>query len=110
MHVLHYLDEIRPMDEIKEISQMTSEKAKPDEQEMALGKTLVEQLTSQELDLGKYSDTYSQKVEDLIDAKSKGKEVITAPESVQESTTDLLAALKASISTKTRSPKKEKRL
>ena len=45
MHVLHYLDEIRPMDEIKEISENASNKTKPDEQELALGRTLAEQLT-----------------------------------------------------------------
>src|ERR671930_639118 len=91
MHILHYLDEIRPMDEIKEISEMASAKVKLDEQELSLGKTLVEQLSSDELDISKYSDAYTKQVEELIEAKAKGKELVTAPEVTgPESTKDLL--------------------
>jgi DNA end-binding protein Ku len=108
MHVLHYLEEIRPMDEIKEISEMASGKAKIDEQELNLGKLLVDQLTSEKLDLSEYSDTYSEKVKELIDAKAKGKQVITTPEiEASESTKDLLAALKASIGAKTKEARKK---
>lgn len=98
MHVLHYLDEIRPIDEIKELSEMASAKTKPDEKELQLGKTLVDQLTTPEFDAGGYSDTYSKEIENLIEAKAKGRELVTASEAgTQQPTKDLLEALKASV-------------
>jgi DNA end-binding protein Ku len=45
MHILHYMDEIRPVDQIKEISESTP--AKIDSKEMELGQLLVQNLTSQ---------------------------------------------------------------
>jgi len=110
MHVLHFLDEIKPMDEIKEIAELASAKVKLDEQELSLGKTLVEQLTSDDLDIGEYSDAYTKQVEELIQAKAKGKDLVTAPEVTSVgSTSDLLAALKASVSTKNGIGKKKGR-
>jgi DNA end-binding protein Ku len=107
MHVLHYLEEIRPMDEIKEIVQVAASKIKLDERELTLGKTLVEQLSSEELDLSEYSDTYTKQVEELIEAKAKGKDLVSSPDvTAPESTKDLLAALKASVSAKTKGGKK----
>lgn len=107
MHVLHYLDEIRPLDEIKEISEIASAKVKLEEQELSLGKTLVEQLSADELDVSEYSDAYTKQVEELIEAKAKGKELVTAPEiSAPESTKDLISALKASVSAKTKRSRK----
>ena len=107
MHVLHFLDEIRPLDEIKEISEVASAKVKLDEQELALGKTLVEQLSSDELDISDYSDAYTKQVEELIEAKASGKELVKIPDAaVPESTKDLLSALKASVSTKGRKTRK----
>lgn len=96
MHILHYLDEIKPMDEIKEIAELTSAKTKLDEQELALGKTLVEQLTTKELDLSEYSDAYSKQLEEMINAKAQGKIHVVKEEAVAE-TKDLLEALKASV-------------
>jgi DNA end-binding protein Ku len=107
MHMLHYLDEIRPMDEIKDIGDLASAKVKLEEQEVSLGKMLVEQLSSENLDLSQYSDIYTDKVKELIEAKARGKEIISAPEpSEPESTKDLLAALKASVSAKSKGPKR----
>jgi DNA end-binding protein Ku len=97
MHQLHYLDEIKPMDEIKEIAETTAGKSKADEQEVSLGKTLVENLTSDEFDIGQYSDVYAEQVEQLISAKAQGKTVIAKEQAEPESSKDLLAALKASV-------------
>jgi DNA end-binding protein Ku len=108
LHVLHFLDEIRPMDEIKEITANATAKIKINEQELELGKTLVEQLTSEELDISGFYDAYTKEVEQLIAAKTKGKEIIaTAQPESEESAKDLLSALKASIGT--RSVKTRKR-
>jgi non-homologous end joining protein Ku len=89
------------MDEIKEITANTTAKIKINEQELELGKTLVEQLTSDELDISEFYDAYTKEVEQLIAAKTKGKEIIatTQPES-EESARHLLSALKASIGTR----------
>ncbi len=101
MHMLHYLDGIRPADEIPELKDM--QKVSLDSKELSLGKLLVENLSSEHFDLSKYSDAYSQELEKLIDSKVKGKPVIEKPvEKVQE-TQDLVAALKASLQQQTKS-------
>src|ERR687891_778533 len=97
MHVLHYLDEIRPMDEIKEISETAASKVKLGEQELALGKILVEQLGSDQFDISNYSDAYTDELEKLIEAKSQGRRHIVKDEEPKETTRDLLEALKASV-------------
>lgn len=108
MHQLKYLDEIKPMDEIEGIS--SGEQPKVEDKELSLGKTLVDNLTSEQFDIGKYSDTYSKELEKLIEAKSKGHKLTLSEEEGEktEDTTNLLEALKASISTKTK-PRKLKR-
>ncbi len=104
MHQLKYLDEIRPMDEIGGLD--SSQKI--DANELSLGKTLVENLTSEEFDPGQYSDAYAKELEKLIKAKSKGEKIsIKKEEEKQEETTDLLKALKASISMETK-PSRQK--
>jgi DNA end-binding protein Ku len=105
MHQLKYLDEIRPMDEIAGIgdnsSSITSQKI--DAKELSLGKTLVDNLTSKELDIGQYSDTYAKELEKLIEAKSKGQKVSIETEKEEEDTTkDLVEALKASLKVKSK--------
>jgi DNA end-binding protein Ku len=99
MHQLHYLDEIRPMDEIKGLDSATSSsKIKMDEQEISLGKTLVENLTAESFDQSKYSDAYAKQLEELVSAKAAGKTLITSePLTEAESGKDLLEALKASV-------------
>ena len=102
MHLLHYLDEIRPMDEIKERAASAANKIKLEEQELALGKMLVEQLGSNRFDISNYSDAYASELERLIEAKSQGKIHTVEEEEPKETTKDLLEALKASI---TKSPR-----
>jgi DNA end-binding protein Ku len=97
MHQLKYLDEIRPMDEIGNLDSLQ----KVDSKELELGKTLVENLTTEKFDPGQYSDTYAKELEKLIDAKSKGQKVV--PNQVDEEpeeTTDIIEALKASLKVK----------
>jgi DNA end-binding protein Ku len=100
MHQLKYLDEIRPMDEIAELD--SSQKI--DVKELSLGKTLVENLTTEKFDPGLYSDTYAKELEKLIEAKSKGQKVTVKEEEEEpEETTDILEALKASLKVKPKS-------
>jgi len=98
MHQMHYLEEIKPMDEIKEIAANSIGKLKIDEQEIALGKTLVENLTSKDFDMSEYSDTYAKQVQELISAKAQGKTHIIKEQAAEpEAGKDLLEALKASV-------------
>ena len=101
MHQLKYLDEIRPMDEIGNLDSLQ----KVDSKEISLGKTLVENLTTEKFDPGQYSDSYAKELEKLIEAKSKGLNVtIKEEEEKVEETTDILEALKASLKVKGKSP------
>ncbi len=92
MHVLKYLDEIRPTDEIPEITELTKEKAKLEAEEISLAKMLVDKFSSKDLDLSEYSDTYAKELERLIDAKSKGKPLVAKAEPKQKTAPDLLEA------------------
>jgi DNA end-binding protein Ku len=105
MHQLRYLDEIRPMDEIGNLDSLQ----KVDPKELSLGKTLVENLTTEKFDPGQYSDTYAKELEKLIEAKSEGQEIV--PKQVEEEpdeTTDIIEALKASLQVKNKPPKQRK--
>jgi DNA end-binding protein Ku len=105
MHQLRYLDEIRPMDEIGNLDSLQ----KVDPKELSLGKTLVENLTTEKFDPGQYSDTYAKELEKLIEAKSKGQEIV--PKQVEEEpeeTTDIIEALKASLQVASKSSKQRK--
>ena len=105
MHQLKYLDEIRPMDEIGNLDSLQKVESK----ELSLGKTLVENLTTEKFDPGQYSDTYAKELEKLIEAKSKGQEVIPKQEEKEpEETTDIIEALKASLKVKPKSSAKAK--
>src|ERR671914_1036886 len=100
MHQLKYLDEIRPMNEIGNLDSLQ----KIDSKELSLGKTLVDNLTIEKFDPDQYSDTYAKELEKLIEAKSKGQEIV--PKQVEETleeTTDIIEALKASLKVKARS-------
>ena len=103
MHILHYLEEIRPIDEIGAIDAVP--KGKSDEQELTLGKTLVENLTSKSFDPSKYSDVYTAKLKKMIEAKAHGKMLVVNEQPEPESGMDLLEALKASVSKSKRKTK-----
>jgi DNA end-binding protein Ku len=105
MHQLKYLDEIRPMDEIGNLDSLQ----KVDSKELSLGKTLVDNLTTEKFDPGQYSDTYAKELEKLIEAKSKGQEpVVQRAEETPEETVDIIEALKASLKVKPKSSAKAK--
>ena len=102
MHQLRYLDEIRPMDEISNLDILQ----KVDSKELSLGKTLVENLTTEKFDPSQYSDTYAKELEKLTEAKSTGQEIVPKQEEEEpEETTDIIEALKASLQVKDKSSK-----
>ena len=114
MHQMKYLDEIKPMDEIGELSssfsQQNSQQQQLDNKEVSLGKTLVENLTSEDFDPTKYSDTYTEQLKKLIEAKSKGQKIKEISRGQgEDDTKDLLEALKASLKTNSNTIKSSKR-
>jgi len=98
MHILKYLDEIRPVDEIPEIAQ--SKQSKLDPQEISLGQLLVQKYSKKQFDIGDYSDNYVKELEKLIDAKIKGKTFVSTAPKEKTVSKDLLEALKASVEIK----------
>ena len=94
------------MDEIGNLESLQ----KVDSKELSLGKTLVENLTTEKFDPGQYSDTYAKELEKIIEAKSKGQEIVAKKEEEEtEETTDIIEALKASLKVKPKSSAKAKR-
>ena len=88
------------MDEIGNLDSLQ----KVDSKEISLGKTLVENLSTEKFDPGQYSDSYAKELEKLIEAKSKGQKVpIKEVEETPEETTDIIEALKASLKVKGKS-------
>jgi DNA end-binding protein Ku len=67
MHLLYYMDDIRPVDEISELKDL--QRAAVDNKELSLGKLLVENLSSEQFNLSKYSDSYAKELEKLIQSK-----------------------------------------
>jgi DNA end-binding protein Ku len=104
MHQLRYIDEIKPVDEVEEMSgAAASSQPSIDNKELSLGKTLVENLTSKEFDISEYSDEYTKQLEQLINAKVSGKKTFhNASAENEDVSKNLLEALKASIQQKTR--------
>jgi DNA end-binding protein Ku len=87
------------MDEIGNLESLQ----KVDPKELSLGKTLVENLTTEKFAQGQYSDSYAKELEKLIEAKSKGQEVVPMKEEEEpEETTDIIEALKACLKVKAR--------
>ena len=108
MHQLRYIDEIKPVDEVEGMDgSVSSQQPSIDNKELSLGKTLVENLSSKEFDIGQYSDEYTKQLEQLINAKIAGKQTLNVTESGNAKEDDvsknLLEALKASVKQKNKS-------
>jgi DNA end-binding protein Ku len=93
MHSLYYANEVRNFGEIAK-----GENSKLSEAEIELGATLIENM-SDGFDLRKYRDEYRERVQAMLDEKSKGQEItVTAPEAPRHGQIiDLMQALKQSI-------------
>ena len=105
MHILRYMDEIRPVEDIKEISEATP--AKIDNKELELGQLLVQNLSTEQFDISRYSDSYATELKKLIEAESKGKTFTMKEIEPIAETKDLVAALKASLQQSARHDKRE---
>jgi DNA end-binding protein Ku len=108
LHTLHYISEIKPLEDINEASEIMSPSI--DEKERSLGQLLVESLTSKDFDISRYNDQYTEELEKLINAKAKGKtHLIKQATKEPKQTQDLIAALKASLAKPSAAKSTEKR-
>jgi DNA end-binding protein Ku len=93
MHSLYYANEVRNFAEIAK-----AENAKLSDQEIELGADLIENM-SDGFEPDKYRDEYRERVQAMLDEKSKGQEItVAAPEAPRHGQIiDLMQALKQSI-------------
>jgi DNA end-binding protein Ku len=87
---LHFADEIRPIDELKET------RTKVDKRELEMAKRLIDSFTS-EWEPGRYHDTTRDSLLAVIERKRKGEEVHVAAGDEEEEVPDLMTALRRSI-------------
>ncbi len=94
MHQLRYADEIKPWSEVE-----LGDLPKPTASELALAKTLVEQLRHRTFEPSKYKDEVKTRVRALLADKAKtGKPIVTEqPAAAPAQVADLMAALRASL-------------
>jgi DNA end-binding protein Ku len=87
---MHFADEVRPVEEVR------PEPVKVEKRELEMAEQLIASFSG-EFDPTSYRDTYRDALCEIINAKREGKEVHLAPPEEREETTDLMAALRASI-------------
>jgi DNA end-binding protein Ku len=93
MAMLNYQAEIRPAAKIA-----TGLKSRVDSRKARLARTLVREWSDDDFDFSKYEDTYREKVEELIAAKVKGRDLVAPEEEEEPATINLMEALKKSLS------------
>ncbi len=92
LHQLYYENEVRQFDDIDLGARFDFSEV---EQDLAL--KLIDQLTSEEFDPGKYADSYEERVKAAVDQKVGGQEITVAPEAPKAQIIDLFEALKKSL-------------
>jgi DNA end-binding protein Ku len=93
VETMYFPAEIRdPAEELESLPK----KASFEGRELTVAKTLVESLTV-DWDPERYENTYRSRIEDLIEAKRKGKAVVAKTEKPKTNVVDLMSALEASV-------------
>jgi DNA end-binding protein Ku len=92
MHQLRYADEVKPWSEV-DVGQLP----KPTSAELDLADKLIEQLQHDAFDPTAYKDEVKDRVRELIARKAEGGEIAVPERVTPAATTDLMAALKASL-------------
>jgi DNA end-binding protein Ku len=94
LNTLHWPDEIRPLAEIKGVS----DEVEVNPRELQMAKALVDSLAEDHFDPNRYQDQYHQALMEIVNAKVQGEEVVTAPTvEAAPAVMDLMEALKASV-------------
>jgi DNA end-binding protein Ku len=93
IHPMHWPDEVRSTGELK-----IPDKVDLDPKAVKLAHMLVESLLVERFDPEQFTDTYTARVDELIDVKAAGAPVVASAEDTgTEDVSDLLAALEKSI-------------
>lgn len=95
MHVLHYLGEIREIDQLSELKKLVI----VSKEELELAKALIGKLTEEEFDVTQYKDQYTESLKKLIKAKAEGKKFEVKEEEPVEEAKSLMESLKLSVET-----------
>jgi DNA end-binding protein Ku len=93
MHTLHHAAEIRGMDQVEELNSVPS-KVKPEE--IKLAKQVIETFEAP-LNLKDYKDEYREGLQEIIDAKIAGREVVAPEVEEPPKVVNLMEALKRSL-------------
>jgi DNA end-binding protein Ku len=98
------LEQMRYADEIRDPDVDVPKKATYTKKELDIAQTLIKQLTKK-FDIAKFKDTYTEELEEVIEAKAKGKRVkVDTKESAPVATDmkDLMKMLEKSLNAKTK--------
>jgi DNA end-binding protein Ku len=96
LHGLFYADEVRSFDDIEFGDEVELRKAEVD-----LATQLIEQLSTQKFEPGKFEDEYRQAVLEAVEQKVAGEEVVAVSRTEpQDQIIDLVAALKKTLAEK----------
>src|ERR1043165_656539 len=93
MHTLHHAAEIRAMDQVEELNPVPS-KVKPEQ--IKLAKQVIETFEAP-LNLKDYKDEYREGLQEIIDAKIAGREVVAPEVEEPPKVVNLMEALKKSL-------------
>jgi DNA end-binding protein Ku len=100
---MYFAEEIRPTDELR------PSRARVSKDELEMATALIDRFTGS-FDPSEYSDTYTDRLLDVIKRKQKGETVqVEQPEPAEEETPDLMSALRASIEAQTGSKRRTTR-
>lgn len=91
--VLRYASQIKSTELFQE--EMTDCEVSDDE--FKLAETLINETTVDKFNISEYTDTYTQRLQELIDAKVEGKELVAAAPFEAPPVINLMEALKASV-------------
>jgi DNA end-binding protein Ku len=93
METMNFADEVIPHDRFDEAPGADVDTNK---REVDMARQLIESLSA-DFDPGKYTDTYRERVLELIEQKAEGKEIAVQPTEEPQEVPDLMAALEASV-------------
>ena len=93
MHTLRHASEIRSMDAIDELSDVT---ANVKTEEMKLARQVIQNFEG-ELDMSEYRDEYQEELKRIIDTKIAGEEIVEKEEEAPPKVVNLMEALRKSL-------------
>jgi DNA end-binding protein Ku len=93
METMNFADEVVPHDKFDEAPDADIDTNK---REVDMARQLIESLAA-DFDPSKYTDTYRERVLELIERKAEGKEIAVQPVEEPQPVPDLMAALEASV-------------